>query len=235
MSKKVVVIVICALIAVVAGLGFTLTSKSPATGDVVRNAASHDTASEVDKDRTIKDVPVISKPPKSLVVKADDLPNAFIISNGESPATNEYSHVYFNPGALLEGDQQDHGLLGMIVHIKVLNSVVDASREFVNQGGFDLEAVKADIRKATPGARPISIESQSVSLDEVDKISAYRVHYLLQGIYVYDYRCRMMVRNVVANVIVSARGSVDLEPGDLKKQAEEIFQKQRDRLLQSID
>ena len=145
MSKKVVVIVICALIAVIAGLGFTLTSKSPAIDDVMRNAASPDVATVADKDRTIKEGRMISKPPKSLVVKADDLPNAFIISNGESPATNEYSHVYFNPGALLEGDQQDHGLLGLIVHIKVLNSVVDASREFVNQGGFDLEAVKVEV------------------------------------------------------------------------------------------
>lgn len=235
MSKKNVMFFLIAMGIVASGVGFMVTSTSPANDSIVHDSFQTGGQLDIHHNQLHPAQRMKTQSPDSLVVKAEDLPGTFTINHGESSATNEYSHVFFNPYALLDGEQRDYGLLGIIVHIKLMDSLVDARQEFIDQGGFDIEVVKADIRKATPDAKPISINPYSLSLDDADQVVAYRVHYLLQGVYVFEYRCRMMVRNRIANLIISARGTVDIEPPELQKQAEKIFKKQRDQLLQSID
>lgn len=88
-----------------------------------------------------------------------------------------------------------------------------------------------NIRNATPGAVSQSVTPYDVQVAGADRVLAFRVHYILQGAPVYEYRYRILVGNAVSNLIISALGSeAGTEPTNLKQQSEAIAERQVARL-----
>lgn len=64
-----------------------------------------------------------------------------------------------------------------------------------------------------------------------DRVLAFRVHCILQGAPVYEYRYHALVGNAVSNLIISALASeAGTEPTSLKQQSDAIVERQVARL-----
>ena len=169
--------------------------------------------------------------PKDLVIQQQDLPGQFVLGGGEAKGTAEYSQVFVNPEAYLARGQGGAGLLGVITNLTLLNEPSAAVAQFTAQGGLDAESVLKNIRNATPGAVPQGVTSHDVQVAGADRVLCFRVHYILQGAPVYEYRYRVLVGNAVGNLIISALGTkAGTEPASLKQQAEDIAERQVARL-----
>gem|GEM_PF-3123197 len=172
--------------------------------------------------------------PKALVIQREELPTNFTMAGGEPKGAGEYSQVYFNPHALVDESGTDTGLLGVIANLAILHAPAAATETFTDQGGLDVESVISDIRVATPGAQPLAAEPCSPTIDGTDKVLAFRVHYILNGAHVFEYRFRFRVGNAVGNLIVSALATAEgEEPATLIDRAQSIAERQVSRLNSS--
>lgn len=168
---------------------------------------------------------------KSLVVSADDLPGEFPIARGEAKGTDEFAQIYFNPRSFQSTDKARAGLLGVIVNLTLLDDGQAARAKYVAQGGLDADSVLEDIPTSTPGADPRGVTPYTMTLPGADRVLAFRVHYVLQGIEVYERRIRLIVGNALVNLIVSARATdAGGEPADLEQLARTIVERQVARL-----
>lgn len=169
--------------------------------------------------------------PKSLIVQAEDLPVRFAMSGGEAPRDGTYSHVYFNPEALLAAPDAEEKLLGVIVNLTLFGGEAEADQGFTDQGGLDKAAVLANVSVATPGAIAKSAEPYAFTSEKTDRVVAFRVRYALQGTEVVEYRLRLRVANAVANLIISSRLTADgAEPPTLAVRVRDIADRQLQRL-----
>lgn len=169
--------------------------------------------------------------PKSLVVQAEDLPVRFAMSGGEAPRDGTYSHVYFNPEALLAEGGAEEKLLGVIVNLTLFDGATEADQGFTDQGGLDKAAVLANVSVATPGAVAKSAEPYAFTSEKAGRVVAFRVRYALQGTEVVEYRLRFRVANAVANLIISSRLTADgAEPPTFAARVRDIAGRQLQRL-----
>ena len=70
----------------------------------------------------------------------------------------------------------------------------------------------------------------AASFQGADRVSAFRVHYILQGVPMYEYRYRLAAANAVANLVISARDVQGMEPVTLHARGQAITEKQVARL-----
>ncbi len=169
----------------------------------------------------------ISGNPAEYVIQAGELPSPFSISKGAHTSPSEYNHIYFNPAAFLSENEDDPGLLGVIVNIALHEDGDAAQRMLQAQGGLDAAGVIDDIRRATPDAIPENVQAHPIDAPGTDEIFAFQVHYILQNVHVYEYRYRFRIRNALSNLIVSARSTLGgAEPDSLSKRADLILERQ---------
>lgn len=169
--------------------------------------------------------------PKDLVIQQQDLPGQFVLGGGEAKGAGEYSRVFVNPQAYLSRGQGNVGLLGVIANLSLLDEPGAAVAQFAAQGGLDAESVLENIRNATPGAVSQSVTPYDAQVAGADRVLAFRVHCILQGAPVYEYRYRVLVGNAVSNLIISALASeAGTEPTSLKQQSDAIVERQVARL-----
>jgi hypothetical protein len=169
--------------------------------------------------------------PKTLIIQREELPANFTMAGGEPKGANEYGQVYFNPQALVDQSGAGPELLGVIANLTLLDTPAAAGKTFTDQGGLNVDSVINDIRAATPGAQPLGVEPYSAKINGTDRVSAFRVRYVLNEAHVFEYRFRFRVANAVGNVIISALATAQGgEPAALVGQAQSIAERQVARL-----
>lgn len=177
------------------------------------------------------DTRLISGNPRNLVLQGDDLPVRFAMSGGKPRGTHAYSHVYFNPEALLAPPGAEEKLLGVIVSLTLFPSATEADEAFTAQGGLDETAVLANVAVATPGAIAKSAAPYAITPENADRVLAFRVRYVLQDTDVVEYRLRLRVANAVANLIISSRITANgEEPATLIARVRHLTDRQLQRL-----
>lgn len=174
--------------------------------------------------------------PSALVIQREELPSGFEMAQSEPTGDGEFVRVYFNARALMSVRDPDPALFGVIANLSILNDAQAATETFGAQGGLDADSIKRDLRAATPGAIPKEIEPYPAAIDDVDRVSTFRVRYELQGTMVYEYRFRFVVGNALGNLIISARGAPEGgEPVSLRARAHAVVDRQVARLVRACE
>ena len=167
--------------------------------------------------------------PKELVIQLEALPPDFQMVGEESQSPNEYSVVYFHPGALVSGGHSGANLL--VVNLGIYGDATAAGEQFTAQGSLGRDSIMEDIREASEGATPIAVQPYTVQVEGSDKILAFSVEYAIGPIHLFEYRYRFIVGNALANMVITTLASeVGEEPSAFSDQALALVEEQAARL-----
>jgi len=172
--------------------------------------------------------------PKALIVQLADLASEFAVNRGEPDGPLSYTHIFFNPKALLTGEEASDGLIGVIANLGVYGDSALAITNFTEMGGLDPQSVTSEILKAQPGSKPRTVELIADEIDGVDRLVAFHVVYEIEDTLVYEYRYRLRVTNALSNLIITSRALADgSEPPGLRSEAHRIAARQVARLIEA--
>lgn len=175
-------------------------------------------------------LPLVNGDAVSLILQQEDLPPGFMLAQGQPRPPQGYSRVYLNRGALVFETGEDPELYGVISDLSLFATRPEAANRFAAQGGLTRDAILADIR-AKPGAEPRDAQPVTIDLPDVDRATVFLVHYLNQGMDVYEYRYRILVANALSNLVLSTRAPADgTQPPLFSDQARTIVDRQIKRL-----
>jgi len=167
--------------------------------------------------------------PKDLVIQLEALPPGFEMLLDESQSPNEYSVVYFHPGALVSGGHSGANLL--VVNLGIYEDATAAGEQFTAQGSLDRDSIMEDIREASEGATPIAVQSCTVQVEGSDQVLAFGVEYAIGSTHLFEYRYRFIVGNALANMVITALASeAGEEPSAFPDQAQALVEEQAARL-----
>ena len=169
--------------------------------------------------------------PRELILKPEDISAELTMQGGESRHLRTYSVVMFNPRAFSAAASDDPDILGVIADLAILDGVGAARVRFAAQGGLGTDTIAADVLAQSPDAQVMVVEPVPFEVAGCDLGLAFRVHYVLQGVDVYEHRYRMQLSNALSNIIVSIRATADgSEPSMFLKSSVEIATSQIKRL-----
>lgn len=168
----------------------------------------------------------------SRVLQASDLPGTFAMAGGDALPSGGYAAVFMRPQILMAPSLPDGALLGVISGVEPEADEEAAHREFLAKA--DAASIRDTLGPSTPVASE-TVEALSSEVAGADESVTFRLRYELQGVQLVEYRFRLRVGSWVSSLIVTGRaGSRGQEPAALRRQAQELVDRQAERLALEI-
>jgi hypothetical protein len=166
-----------------------------------------------------------------LALERGDLPPGFQLGGEDKSSEDGYTALYLRPSAFDLDREASDGLLGVTVNINIHPDLIRSQEQWAELEEITAERMVEEILQADVSASDVRIEEYDATLTNVDSLSAFRVGYGLDQIFLHEYRYRFRIANAVVAMVASARSTQrNEEPAGLEEQAHRLVIRQINRL-----